>query len=33
MTAAPPLVAGTAAITEQIASAPQRLGQWHSLPL
>ena len=32
MTAAPPLVAGTAAITEQAAPAPQRLGQWHRLP-
>jgi peptide/nickel transport system permease protein len=32
MTAAPPLVAGTAAITQESAPAPQRLGQWHRLP-
>jgi len=32
MTAAPPLVAGAAAITQEATPAPQRLGQWHRLP-
>ena len=32
MTAAPPLVAGTAILREDVAPAPQRLGQWHRLP-
>jgi len=32
MTAAPPLVAGTAAITAEAAPAPRRLGQWRRLP-
>jgi len=32
MTAAPPLVAATTAITAEAAPTPQRFGQWHRLP-